>query len=161
MSNLGRYTLHELIGAGGMAEVWLASMSGPAGFEKRLAIKKILPRFLDEPDKITMFIREAKLVAELVHPNIVQVFDFGNVGDEYFIAMEYVPGANLGALSFRARKQGVLVVAMVSCCAGSIWSHAHDENKPSSDTEMTNDITNAVARRANFSDLFIRDSLVR
>ncbi len=92
----GRYTLVRRVGTGGMAEIWKARVLGPAGFQKTLAIKKVLPELVEDREFLEMFIEEAKLVADLVHPNIVQVFDFGRVGPrDYFIAMEYVAGTNL------------------------------------------------------------------
>lgn len=111
---LGRYTLVRRVGSGGMAEVWKAKVKGPAGFEKVLAIKRILPNHLTEQDYVDLFIHEAKLVAQLQHPNIVQVFDFGVVepnepwerDDEYYMAMEYVAGQNVRAVTKRMGLRG-------------------------------------------------------
>src|SRR5688572_3258789 len=112
---LGRYTLRRRIGAGGMAEVWLAVAHGPAGFEKDVAIKRVLPHLAADREFIRLFIEEAKLVARLVHPNIVQVFDFGTAAEddatpsappEYFLAMEYVSGADLSSIVKRLRDRG-------------------------------------------------------
>src|SRR5688572_19461514 len=109
---LGRYTLRRRIGAGGMAEVWLAVAHGPAGFEKDVAIKRVLPHLAADREFIRLFIEEAKLVARLVHPNIVQVFDFGTAADddatpsappEYFLAMEFVSGADLASVLRRLK----------------------------------------------------------
>src|SRR3972149_1154306 len=97
--SLGRYTLLRRVAAGGMAEIWKAKALGPAGFQKTVAIKRILPHLVEETEFIQMFIEEAKLAAELVHPNIIQVFDFGQLGaNDYFIAMEYVSGPSLARL---------------------------------------------------------------
>src|SRR5262245_4996567 len=73
----GRYRLLARIGEGGMAEVFRAVIQGPEGFEKELVLKRILPRLSNTGDFKTMFIREAKISALLLHPNIVQIFDFG------------------------------------------------------------------------------------
>lgn len=107
MSSFGRYTLVRRVGTGGMAEIWKAKAQGPAGFEKTLAIKKVLPHLVEDGEFIDMFVEEAKLVAQLVHPNIVQVFDFGQVGKrDYFIAMEYVAGSNLAQVIKRLAERG-------------------------------------------------------
>ena len=65
------------VGSGGMAEIWKARVDGPSGFEKTVAIKRILPNFEEDAEFVSMFISEARLAARLVHPNIVQVHDFG------------------------------------------------------------------------------------
>lgn len=82
-----------------MAEVWRAKYVGPSGFEKFLAIKKILQQFQSDHAFVKKFVAEAKLVAGLQHPNIVQVFDFGSIDQEYFIAMEYISGASVGEVN--------------------------------------------------------------
>ena len=91
----GDYLLHERIGAGGMAEIFLATAQGIEGFEKRLVIKRILPNLSDDDQFVRMFIEEAKLCVTLRHPNIVQVCDLGEIDSQYFIAMEYVDGRDL------------------------------------------------------------------
>lgn len=93
------------IASGGMAEVWLARSSSIGGFEKLLAIKKMHSTLSTNQSFISMFIDEAKLTVSLSHPNIVQIFDFGRVDDDYFMAMEYVEGFDLATLAKRARKQ--------------------------------------------------------
>ena len=92
---LGRYTLVERLGRGGMAEVWRAQSSGPGGFKRTVVVKRILPHLAEEPQFVNMFLAEARLSARLEHPNIVAVHELGQVGDEYFIAMEYVRGRDL------------------------------------------------------------------
>src|SRR5258706_14241622 len=82
-----------------MAEVFLAAAEGPGGFSKQLVVKRILPHFVDNPQFVAMFLSEAKLAAQLNHPNIVQVFDFGQAGRDYFLAMEFVDGMNLRSLN--------------------------------------------------------------
>jgi len=86
-----------------MADIWKARVDGPSGFHKSLALKRILPELVENREFLRMFADEAKLVATLSHPNIVQVLDFGFVGKhEYFIAMEYVAGVNLARLLNRS-----------------------------------------------------------
>lgn len=91
----GKYELLQKIGAGGMAEVFKAKLTGEHGFEKLVAIKRILPHLSRNPEFLTLFMEEARLAALLNHPNIVQIFDFGNVGGTYFISMEYLQGSDL------------------------------------------------------------------
>lgn len=96
--SLGPYRIERRLAAGGMAEVFVASRLGPHGFEKRLALKRILPQHARDPEFVGMFIDEARLAARLEHPNIVQVFDFGEHGGALFMAMEMVEGTTVGRL---------------------------------------------------------------
>ncbi len=102
----GKYQMLTRIASGGMAEVWLARSSSIGGFEKLLAIKRMHPSLSKNQAFISMFIDEAKLTVRLSHPNIVQVFDFGRVDEDYFMAMEYVEGVDLAMLAKRARRKG-------------------------------------------------------
>ena len=96
---LGKYQLIRKLATGGMAEVFLAKTDGPMGFEKLLVIKRILPHLAEDPQFVEMFLGEAKLAAQLNHPNLVQIFDFGRAEGSYFIAMEYIDGPNLRLLA--------------------------------------------------------------
>lgn len=98
---LGPYELVERIATGGMAEVYLARREGPFGFQKTVALKRILPQLTCDTDFVSMFIDEARVCARLTHPNIVQVFDFGEHEGELYMAMEYVEGTT-GAKLIRA-----------------------------------------------------------
>ena len=95
----GKYELVQRLGSGGMAEVWRARIKGPAGFSRGLVIKRILPHLAQDASFVNMFISEAQLSAKLSHPNVIQVFELGQVDGEYYIAMEYVRGHDLGALT--------------------------------------------------------------
>jgi serine/threonine-protein kinase len=94
----GGYTLLEQIGVGGMAEVFLARHSGVEGFEKEIVIKRIRPHLSATASFVNMFLGEAKLAAQLSHPNIVQIYDLGKIKDSYFIAMEYISGRDMSAI---------------------------------------------------------------
>src|SRR5262245_32550917 len=94
----GRYQLLERLAIGGMAEVFRAKISSSHGFEKVLVIKRILPHLAADPSFVAMFIDEAKLTAQLTHPKIVQILDFGDVAGQYFIALEFVDGFDALAL---------------------------------------------------------------
>lgn len=92
---IGGYDILGLIARGGMAEIYKAKKKGVKGFEKIIAIKKILSGYGEDDRYIEMFVDEAKIAAELSHPNIVQIHDLGRKDDYYFIAMEYVLGKDL------------------------------------------------------------------
>jgi TonB family protein len=94
-TKFGQYVLVEKIATGGMAEVWKARMRGVEGFQKIVAIKKILPHLSDNQDFIEMFVDEAKLAAQLNHNNIIHIYDLGKIQNSYYIAMEYIDGFDL------------------------------------------------------------------
>ncbi len=90
-----RYRLVAKIATGGMAEIWLAQQLGLKSFQKLVAIKKIAEHVAKDPELTEMFFEEARLAAQLSHPNVVQVYDLGEHAGAYYIAMEYLPGENL------------------------------------------------------------------
>ena len=102
----GEYKILKKIATGGMAEVFLAKRVGMKGFEKLLAIKRILPQFSENEEFIAMFIDEAKLAAKLNHRNIVQIYDFGSQQDSYYIAMEYIFGKDLRSILKKSKDKG-------------------------------------------------------
>ncbi len=104
--SLERYDVLDRIAVGGMAEVFLAKAYGAHGFEKTLAIKRILPELAKDPEFAARFIAEAKVAVRLSHANIVQVFDFGRIGESLFIAMEFVDGLDLAALLRKLKDEG-------------------------------------------------------
>jgi serine/threonine-protein kinase len=94
----GSYTVYEQLGVGGMASVHVAESRSSGGFRKRVALKRLLPHAAADPDLVRSFIDEARLVRYLKHANIAQTYDFGKVGDIYFIAMELVAGPTVTQL---------------------------------------------------------------
>jgi serine/threonine-protein kinase len=136
----GRYRLVHKIAEGGMGAVYEAIQYGVEGFDKRVAIKTILESFTNNFEFVRMFIGEAKLVADLVHENIVQVYQLGRSKKSYYIAMEYVDGVNLEKYldhHFDVKKElptelGAFVVSRI--CRG--LEHAH--NKLGRDGEPLN-----------------------
>jgi serine/threonine-protein kinase len=100
----GKYHLLERLGRGGMAEVWKAKALGPMGYARKLVVKRILPELACDDEFVRMFVAEARLSASLNHRNIVQVYEFGDVGGEYYLAMEWVHGRDLNTL-LRALKE--------------------------------------------------------
>jgi serine/threonine protein kinase len=111
----GRYILLDRINVGGMAEVFRGKMEGVQGFERMVALKRILPNIAADPDFIEMFVDEAKLAVQLQHANIAQIFDLGTVDDSYYIAMEYVSGTDLRSMWDRARQRNRLLPIAMSC----------------------------------------------
>ncbi|MEM6792388.1 MAG: protein kinase [Acidobacteriota bacterium] len=99
----GDYRLLERVAVGGMAEVWRAQRRGVEGFQKTVAIKKILSHLTGSNDFVTMFIDEAKLAAQLNHANIIQIYDLGKVDEDFFIAMEFVDGKDLRSIQNRLK----------------------------------------------------------
>lgn len=127
---LGKYTLVRKLATGGMAEVFLARAEGPMGFQKKLVVKRILPHFGEDQNFINMFLSEARLAAELNHPNVVQIFDFGQADGTYFIAMEFIDGPNLRALNKAARETvgpiSLPLCARIIALAAEGLGYAHD-----------------------------------
>lgn len=135
---LGPYELNQRIATGGMAEVYLARRAGPHGFQKVVAVKRILPQLAQDGDFVAMFIDEARVCARLAHPNIVQVFDFGEHDGELYMAMEYVDGTTAARLVRAAAAKGEelpleasLYIAL-SILRGLDYAHnaRDDEGKP-------------------------------
>jgi serine/threonine protein kinase len=110
-ASIGTYVLERKLGEGGMAEVYLASRSGPHGFTKRVAIKRILPELAQDSQLIQMFCDEARIAATLTHPNIAQVLEFGDHEGELFIVMEYVDGVACSTLLRTAAQRGEAIPA--------------------------------------------------
>jgi serine/threonine-protein kinase len=111
----GRYTLLERLGIGGMAEVFRAEQRGVQGFSKEVVIKRILPHLAEDPRFVDMFLREARLAAGVNHPNVVQIFDVGEIGGAYYIAMERVNGLTVRALARRMWRAGQDLPLEVAC----------------------------------------------
>lgn len=104
---LGPYLLLRRLAKGGMAEIFLARKEGPEGFARELVVKRILPHLSEDPELMAMFREEARLVARLSHPNVVHVYDFGEVGGTAYLVMELVRGVDLRALTLRAREHAL------------------------------------------------------
>jgi serine/threonine protein kinase len=125
----GQYLLLEKIGAGGMAEVFRAVRKGPEGFVRVFALKRIIPRHAESREFVDMFINEARLSALLNHPNLVQVYDFGEVEGSYYLAMEYLKGRTvlsvMRGLHARKRPFPAAAVAYIARQVALGLSYAH------------------------------------
>jgi serine/threonine-protein kinase len=135
LQTIGRYQLLAHLASGGMAEIYLARQTGIGGFEKLVVVKKILPNLAREKVFVEMFLDEAVIAAQLNHPNVVQIYDLGQSGDDYYIAMEYLEGESLGHLTSegtRVRKPlppGLAAGIVTQVCDGLAYAHAfEDEN---------------------------------
>jgi serine/threonine protein kinase len=128
-TRFGKYVLLDRVAVGGMAEIFLARQEGLEGFEKTIVIKRIRPHLSNQKAFVTMFLNEAKLAAQLNHPNIVQIYDLGKIGESYFIAMECIVGRDMRRILPKAEAMGVdfpLVYALKiasSVCEGLYYAH--------------------------------------
>jgi hypothetical protein len=102
----GRYRLIERLSEGGMSELFIAKAAGIEGFTRSFVLKRLRPELARDKDAVAQFVDEARLQADLVHSNIVPVFDFGVVGGEYFMTQEYIIGRDLGRMMERQRLVG-------------------------------------------------------
>jgi len=126
----GRYELLDHLATGGMAEVFRARSFGVEGFERQVCIKRILPGLSRDPRFVSMFVKEARICAGLTHPNVVQIFELGKVGEDHFMAMEFVHGRDLGRVLRAMRRSrtpmpvGVAVHIVVQALRGLACAHA-------------------------------------
>ena len=122
----GRHLLLERINVGGMAEVFRAKTFGVEGFERIVAVKRILPQMAEDSDFIRMFIDEARIASQLTHNNIVQIYELGREEDVYFIAMEFVTGRDLRLILDRLKRQQRLMPEPIACFIISLVCEALD-----------------------------------
>jgi eukaryotic-like serine/threonine-protein kinase len=101
LGRIGRYELIQLLGVGGMAEVFKARATGPSGFERTVVVKRIHPAYSHDPEFVAMFVAEAKLLGLLHHANVVQAYDFGEADGALFMVLEFVDGPSLGRVMTR------------------------------------------------------------
>ena len=134
VTKIGPYTLLTRISQGGMAEVYKAKQHGVEGFERTVAIKRILPHIARDPNFIAMFQAEAKLAVQLQHGNIAQIYKLGRHGDTFYIALEYVDGRDVGAILDHAQRSNNPAPAALACyilarvCDG--LDYAHNKTDP-------------------------------
>lgn len=125
----GKYLLLDRIAVGGMAEVFAAKTFGVEGFERLVAIKRILPTMVEDDEFITMFKDEANIASALQHANLVQIFDLGKHDDTFYIAMEYISGRDVRLIIEKFRKQKKVMPVVMACfimarmCEGLDYAH--------------------------------------
>jgi serine/threonine-protein kinase len=128
-SRFGKYQLIDRIAVGGMAEIFLAHQVDGEGLETPVVIKRIRSHLSKHASFVKMFLNEARLAAQLNHPNIVQIHDLGKIGESYFIAMEYIFGRDMRSIIPKAEEVGIpfpLVYALriaSDVCAGLHYAH--------------------------------------
>ena len=130
VTTIGRYTIVERIGQGGMAEIYSAVTAGDGSFRRPVVIKRLRPELSIDPNAVAQFCDEANLLAALHHPNIVAVHDFGRSQSQYFLAEEYVVGRDLGRLVERRFREArrpppVEVIAYVGVEVLKALEYAH------------------------------------
>jgi serine/threonine-protein kinase len=128
-ARFGKYRLLDRIAVGGMAEIFLAHQMDGEGLERPVVIKRIRPHLSKHATFVKMFLNEARLAAQLNHPNIVQIHDLGKIADSYFIAMEYIFGRDMRRVIPKAEQLGIafpMVYALriaSDVCAGLQYAH--------------------------------------
>jgi serine/threonine protein kinase len=134
----GSYEIIRPLGAGGMAEIFLARLRGPSGFVKTQVLKTISRGLATNEQFLQMFLDEARLAARISHPNVVQIFELAEVSGQYFIAMEHVPGWNLNSVLAAAQTRNLPMPIEVACriisdtCGGLAAAHSltDEEGQP-------------------------------
>src|SRR4029079_6476131 len=131
----GPYLVYERLGVGGMATVHRAKERGIEGFERIVALKRLLPHLAENASFVKSFFREAKLASMLQHANIVQLYELGRVGTTYFISMEYMDGRDVRRILRQARKVtgpatiNVTLSLLIQLCDALDYAHTrHDED---------------------------------
>jgi TonB family protein len=125
-TTFGQYVLEEHIATGGMAQVYKARMLGLEGFQKTVAIKRILPHLTDNEEFVKMFVDEAKLAAQLSHPNIIHIYDLGKIEHSHFIAMEYIEGRDLRSILDECRERNARVPVPLALYVTTLLAGALD-----------------------------------
>ncbi len=130
----GKYQLLKKLATGGMAEVWLARQKGIEGFAKNVVVKRILPHLAEDREFVDMFGNEARIAARFNHPNIAQVYEFGEANGTYFIAMEFIHGEDLGRVMRKAASTGQWVARplairiVAAACEGLHYAHSRTDD---------------------------------
>ncbi|MCE9666778.1 serine/threonine protein kinase [Myxococcus stipitatus] len=136
--SFGKYQLLKKLATGGMAEVWLARQMGIEGFQKNLVVKRILPHLAEDREFVEMFRNEALIAARFNHPNIAQVYEFGEANGTYYIAMEFIHGEDLGRVMRKAASAGqwiarpLAIRIVAAACEGLHYAHSRldDAGRP-------------------------------
>jgi serine/threonine-protein kinase len=126
---VGKYRVLSELGRGGMANVYLAVVHGPGGVNKLVVLKALLPELASEPYALSMFLDEARLAAQLNHPNVVQTYEVGTEGDRHVMVMEYLEGQSLSAILRCGERAGAPLPAplflriLISTLEGLHYAH--------------------------------------
>ncbi|MEQ9503086.1 MAG: serine/threonine-protein kinase [Deltaproteobacteria bacterium] len=123
----GRYAIRARLGRGGMGEVFLADQLGPRGPVRPVALKRVLPRFVEDDAAVELFLSEMQTAAQLNHPNIATTYDFGEVDGVYFMTMEYVDGITLDQLLVHHQRIAVPEALTIVLAITDALAHAHTQ----------------------------------
>lgn len=130
MAKTERYSIIRRLDKGGMAEVFLGKSASLEGFDKVVAIKRVLPDLARNERFVNMFLDEAKISLHLDHANIVSVFDVGRSGQSYFIVMEFIDGTNMKRLiEGHAMPVGLACYVAVEICKALVYAHEKLDSK--------------------------------
>ncbi|HZO16082.1 MAG TPA: serine/threonine-protein kinase, partial [Polyangiaceae bacterium] len=127
--SIGGYEVVGRLAVGGMAEIFLGRQRGPHGFVRPVVIKRILPHLSHESAFVDMFLDEARIVAGIRHPNVVQIHEFGSESGELFLVMEYLEGENVGGIlrrlwsHDRAMDPALAIHILAEACSGLHAAH--------------------------------------
>ncbi len=168
----GRYQLLRKLATGGMGQVFLASLTGAGGFEKRVAVKRLLPHLAEDERFVAMFLNEARIAARLAHPNICNVYEVGESGGSYYIAMEYLDGETCSQLVRRvggALPPGLTVGILKQAAEGLHAAHELRDDDGMSLGVIHRDVTpsnifvckSGVVKILDFGVAKARDALVK
>jgi serine/threonine-protein kinase len=154
LAKVGKYELVRKLATGGMAEVFLARFEWARGLEKTVVVKRILYHLAEDPSFIEMFFSEAQLAAQLSHPNIAQIIEFGESEGVHFLSMEYVDGPSLRSLSASAHAEGGGLpyphCARIAAFCCEALTHAHELSDPA-----TGKLLNLVHRDVSPDNILI------
>jgi serine/threonine protein kinase len=130
----GRYEILQLLGRGGMAEVYKARVTEGPRAEEIVALKRLTPKLTNDPEAVDLFCGEADVSVMLKHPHIVEVFEAGVVGDVYYLAMEYVDGRDLALILARCRERNIFLpmnfAVHIGLAALDALAYAHKAQGP-------------------------------
>src|SRR5438105_13881812 len=130
-STIGRYLIAGRLATGGMAEIFLGKVTGPSGFERPVVVKRILPHLARQPELVAMFLDEARIAAQIHHPNVVRVEDLGQDGPELYMVMEYLAGENCARLlGYLSRQQSRLPIWLSAHIAAEVASALEAAHQP-------------------------------
>lgn len=149
----GKHVLLAKLATGGMGEVFLARMRGAAGFEKLLVLKRLLPHLSEQPRFVSMFLDEARLAARISHANVCQIYELGQVEDQYYITMEYLEGAQLSQVIERRRLDPRLAELRLVCAVlGQVCEGLHAAHDLRNDN---GELLGVVHRDVCLSNIFV------
>ncbi|MFO0570992.1 MAG: serine/threonine-protein kinase [Polyangiaceae bacterium] len=132
---IGRYEIVGHLATGGMAEILLARLRGPSGFERPVVLKRILPHLAEKQNFVDMFLDEARIASGIQHKNVVQVIDLGHSGEHLYLVMEYLEGENVGALIKRSLVEhqpipyALSAFILAETCAGLHAAHELEDDQ--------------------------------